>query len=422
MAAAHVAGVAALAWDPLVGTAFDDYRVVRDSIFAGVDPLPSLSGGVTETGGRLNAHTTQVIAEALVGNATTFSIDDVSQLEGDAGTSDFVFTVNRVGDTSDQMTVDWSTADGTATIADNEYNFTSGTLTFDPGVTSLTILVQINGDTAEEAHETILVNLTNLQGGTTPALIVNAQAIGTILNDETTVSISDATVTEGDTSMEFIEVFAARPGGGGSPGNQGTGGLDEPAGLTFGPDLDANGLPDHLYVASFFGNEILRYDSQTGQSETFVADGLANPADVLFGPDGNLYISDDKVFGEILRYDGITGAPLPSPGNPGARYARIVGTGDARGLVFDGGGRHKCVACHLCESACPTDCIYIEAEPSAEENREKQPRIAELDLGRCLFCGQCIIACPEGALQPVPRSKFVDRLRSDLVHGPSAGI
>lgn len=90
-------------------------------------------------------------------------------------------------------------------------------------------------------------------------------------------------------------------------------------------------------------------------------------------------------------------------------------------LVFDEGGRHKCVACHLCESACPTDCIYIEAEPSAEENREKQPRIAELDLGRCLFCGQCVIACPEGALQLAPRTKLVDRLRLDLVQGPSTG-
>ena len=90
-------------------------------------------------------------------------------------------------------------------------------------------------------------------------------------------------------------------------------------------------------------------------------------------------------------------------------------------LFFDDGGQHKCVACHLCESACPTDCIYIEAESSAEENREKQPRIAELDLGRCLFCGQCVIACPEGALQLAPRTKLVDRLRLDLVQGPSTG-
>ena len=330
MASPHVAGVAALAWDVDPAASYAD---IRDAIFAGVDPFPSLSG-LTVTGGRLNAYTTLVIAEALLGNATTIWIDDVSQLEGDAGTSDFVFTVSRVGDASAQMTVDWATADGTATIADNDYNFSSGTLTFDPGVSGLTITVQVNGDTAEEAHETFLVNLTNLQGGTTPALIVDAQGLGTILNDDTTVSISDAAVTEGDDRVVFLDEFVP----------DGNTGLNDPTALEYGPqDADGDGKPDHLFVVSFNEQYVLRFDAQTGsQGQVFVpvgSGGMIQPNHALFGPDGNLYLVDSEGHA-VFRFDGLTGAPLPAPGKTGATF---ISAGDggllgSRGIVFDAAG------------------------------------------------------------------------------------
>ena len=63
------------------------------------------------------------------------SIGDVAQLEGNAGLTDFVFTVVQPAQPQ-TVTVAYSTADGTATLADNDYIAQSGTLVFLPGTTS----------------------------------------------------------------------------------------------------------------------------------------------------------------------------------------------------------------------------------------------------------------------------------------------
>src|SRR5262249_14452300 len=72
-----------------------------------------------------------------------------------------------------------ATADNTAT-AGSDYVATSGTLTFNPGDTSKTIAVVVNGDTVVERNETFFVNLTNAVNAT----IADAQGVGTILNDD----------------------------------------------------------------------------------------------------------------------------------------------------------------------------------------------------------------------------------------------
>lgn len=75
-------------------------------------------------------------------------------------------------------------------------------------------------------------------------------------------------------------------------------------------------------------------------------------------------------------------------------------------LPVDEAGNLKCVACHLCVSVCPTGCIHVEAELTQDVNREKQPKLFELDLSRCVFCGLCSSACPEEAIRFIPRSKW----------------
>ena len=104
------------------------------------------------------------------------SINNVTQSEGTTGTSAFTFTVTLAYSVSQTVTVDYATADGTAT-APSDYTATSGTLSFAPGVTSQTITVLVNGDTEVEGDETFTVNLSNPVNAT----IATAQGIGTIV-------------------------------------------------------------------------------------------------------------------------------------------------------------------------------------------------------------------------------------------------
>lgn len=148
-------------------------------------------------------------------------IDDVSQSEGDAGSTAFVFTVSLDQTSASPFTVDYASADGTATLADGDYVGASGTLSFagTAGETH-TITVNVQGDTRAETDETFRVTLGNLSGGGGVTL-ADAEGIGTILNDDGTpilLQIADAAVDEGDagtTAMQFTVQLdqPAGPGG-----------------------------------------------------------------------------------------------------------------------------------------------------------------------------------------------------------------
>ncbi len=64
-------------------------------------------------------------------------------------------------------------------------------------------------------------------------------------------------------------------------------------------------------------------------------------------------------------------------------------------------GLPRCVACYMCEEACPAQCIHIEAEdnvPDSTVEFEKRPKVFTIDLLRCVYCGFCVDACPKEAI------------------------
>jgi predicted outer membrane repeat protein len=117
------------------------------------------------------------------GGLPALSITNVAVAEGNAGSTTFTFVVTLDAPSASTVSVDFATADGTAT-AGSDYVATSGTLTFTPGQTTRTIDVQVIGDTTPEGNETFSVNLSNA----TNATIAVATGTGTILDDDQTAA------------------------------------------------------------------------------------------------------------------------------------------------------------------------------------------------------------------------------------------
>ena len=145
----------------------------------------------------------------------TLSIANAAKLEGNSGTSNLVFTVSLSGATTSAVTVNYATANVSAT-AGVDYVAKSGTLTIPAGATSGQITVVINGDTTVEADETFKVTLSGVSSNAT---LATSMATGTIQNDDSTappvtptLSIADASLVEGNsgtTNMVFTVSLSA---------------------------------------------------------------------------------------------------------------------------------------------------------------------------------------------------------------------
>jgi hypothetical protein len=135
------------------------------------------------------------------------SIYDTYVSEGNADTTSATFTVSLSTGYDQAVTVNYTTADDTAS-ASSDYEPASGTVTFLPGQpTSQTITVLVNGDRWVESNEVFLVSLS---GASSTAAISQGTGYGTIIDDEPQISVADAYYYDGDAlSLTFTVSLSA---------------------------------------------------------------------------------------------------------------------------------------------------------------------------------------------------------------------
>ncbi len=225
------------------------------------------------------------------------SIDDVSIIEGDSGTSTLSFTVTRTGASASAVGFDYATADDTATVAGSDYVAASGTGTIPSGgaTASTTVSVTVNGDAVFENTESFFVNLS----APTNAVITDAQGMGTLTNDDTapTLSINDVSIVEGNSGTSSLVFTVTR-----------TGLTALPASFT-AATADGTAIAPSDYLAALVGSTTIAAGGATGSATltaTINGDFLAELNETFFvnlSAPGNATIADNQGVGTISNDD-----------------------------------------------------------------------------------------------------------------------
>jgi len=144
------------------------------------------------------------------GGTPALTVSDVTKAEGNSGTTNFDFTVNLSAPApAGGVTFDIATADGSATVANNDYVARSLTgQTIAAGSSSYTFTVAVNGDTLSEPNEDFFVNVSNVSANVT---VGDAQGRGTITNDEVTATAIHNIQGSG-TASPFVETTVSTSG------------------------------------------------------------------------------------------------------------------------------------------------------------------------------------------------------------------
>lgn len=83
-------------------------------------------------------------------------------------------------------------------------------------------------------------------------------------------------------------------------------------------------------------------------------------------------------------------------------------------LSRDPDGKERCVACYLCSSVCPVDCIALQA--TEDSTGRRYPEFFRINFSRCILCGFCEEACPTAAIQLTPDFEMAEYNRQNLVY------
>jgi hypothetical protein len=289
--------------------------VIGDTVFEGAESFAvNLSGAVNATIADAQGSGTIINDDAV----PSLSITDVSITEGNAGTVTATLTVSASASSSQTMTVNYATANGTASSG-TDYVAASGTLTFAAGVTSRPINLTVNGDTLSEAVETVMVNLSTAVN----ASIADAQGVASINDDDPvpSIAISDRTVTEGNAgtvTAAFTLTLSAASGQAVSVAYATADGT-----ATAGSDYVAAGgtATFSAGTTTMTINVTVNGDATLEVDETFVVN-LSAPV--------NTAIADGQAVGTIVNDEGIPTASIGdvsiAEGNAGNSTATVTVT------------------------------------------------------------------------------------------------
>jgi len=108
----------------------------------------------------------------------------------------------------------------------------------------------------------------------------------------------------------------------------------------------------------------------------------------------NMWFHTLTLFGIKTRRKGAVTFQYPEQVKPLARRHK-----SRHRILRRENGLPQCVACMMCATVCPSDCIFIEAEETDDPEVQKYPASFVIDLNRCCFCGFCVEACPVDAIR-----------------------
>jgi probable HAF family extracellular repeat protein len=268
------------------GTITDLTQVVPSGWF------PDFAQAINDAGqiaGHANGH---AVLLTPVASLPSITIGNASVTEGNNGITNAIFTVSLSAANTVPVTVNYATADGAAS-AGSDYQATGGTLTFAPGQTSKTIAVSVIGDRLPEPNETFTGNLSGATNGT----IASGQGLGTILDDEPRISISDVTKYEGKKGQTTLFTFTVTH----------SAAYDQPVTMSFHTVNGIATTSDQDYIArtgtlTFNPAETTKTitisvngDSKKEADETFYLD--------LFGLSNNALFTKNRGIGTILNDD-----------------------------------------------------------------------------------------------------------------------
>ncbi len=287
----------------------------------------------------------------------TIAINDVTNLEGNTGTTAFDFTVALSAASGLPVTANWATADSTALVANNDYAAGSGSLTFNPGQTSLPVSVLVNGDATLESDERFVVKLSSVSGAT----VTTAQGVGTITNDDATpiATIGDVSVNEGNsgtTTLNFtvslsnatdqaVSVDYVTSGGSATEGtdyaaSQGT--LTIPAKTASGPVSvlvygDLCGEADEAFTVTLSNPVNVAIGTGVATGTITNDDDAVAPAIAVTAPNGaENWITGSSVNITWSASDdvAVTGVDLLLSRDGGANYSEVLATGLANSGTY----------------------------------------------------------------------------------------